>query len=160
MRQVLAASLIAGAIVFVGGLARAQQHNHNHAGQGVAPPDTRVLVKFPPELAEHTLTNMRDHLLALEEINAAMAKGQFDEAAKIAEARLGMSSLGLHGASDVAPFMPQGMQDAGTGMHRAASRFAIEAQNASVTGDLRPAFGALADVMSGCNGCHAGYRLR
>lgn len=157
MRQYLTAIVIAGLVVFAGGVA-AQQQNHDHGGP--LPPDTRMLVKFPPGLAEHTLTNMRDHLLALQQINDAMAKGKFDEAARIAEARLGMSSLGLHGAADVAPFMPRGMQDAGSSMHRAASRFAIEAQNAAVTGELRPAFGALADVINGCVGCHAGYRLR
>jgi hypothetical protein len=52
------------------------------------------------------------------------------------------------------------MQDAGTAMHRAASRFAIEAQNAGVTGDLRPALGVLGDVTGACVGCHAGYRLK
>ncbi len=80
-------------------------------------------------------------------------------AASIAEQRLGMSSLGLHGASHIAPFMPQGMQDIGTRMHRAASRFAVEAQNASVSNDVRPALGALGTVMQECVACHAAYRL-
>lgn len=31
----------------------------------------------------------------------------------------------------IAPFMPQEMQDIGTQLHRAASRFAIEAQSAA-----------------------------
>jgi hypothetical protein len=31
--------------------------------------------------------------------------------------------------------MPQGMQDIGTQMHRAASRFAVDAQNGSVSSD-------------------------
>ena len=71
-----------------------------------------------------------------------------------------MSSLPRHGAHDVAKFMPQGMRDAGTAMHRAASRFAIEAQNAGATGDLKPALGAFGQVLGTCVGCHAGYRLR
>lgn len=160
MRHLIAVSLAAGLFVFAFGLASAQQHTHNHGGQSPLPPDTRVLVNYPPKIAEHTLANMREHLMALQEISAAMAAGRFDEAAKIAESRLGMSSLGLHGADEVSKYMPQGMRDAGSMMHRAASRFAIEAQNAGVTGDLKSAFGALADVMNGCNSCHAGYRLR
>jgi hypothetical protein len=103
---------------------------------------------------------MRDHLLALQEIAGALARSQHDKAGKIAEERLGMTSLRLHGAHEVARYMPQGMQDSGTAMHRAASRFAIEAQNASVTGDLRPALGVLSEVMTACVGCHAGYRLK
>jgi hypothetical protein len=111
-------------------------------------------------MMEHTLANMRDHLLALQEINTALAQGSSDAAAKIAEERLGMGSLRLHGAHEVAKFMPQGMQDAGTAMHRAASRLAIETQNSSVTGELKPVLGALGEVMSACVGCHAGYRLK
>ena len=42
-----------------------------------------------------------------------------------------MSSLELHGAAHIAPFMPQRMQDIGTQMQRSASRFAVEAQNAA-----------------------------
>ena len=71
-----------------------------------------------------------------------------------------MSSLQSHGAHDVAKFMPQGMQDAGTAMHRAASRLAVEAVNSGVTGDLKPALGALAEVTAQCVGCHAGYKLK
>jgi cytochrome c556 len=44
-------------------------------------------------------------------------------------------------------------------MHRSASRFVIEAQNAGVTDDLRPALDALAKVTAQCVACHAVYRL-
>jgi hypothetical protein len=86
--------------------------------------------------------------------------GHTDMAAKIAEERLAMSSLGLHGAAEVSKYMPQGMQDAGTAMHRAASRFAVTAQDTGVTGDLKPAFTGLAEITAECAGCHAGYRLK
>ena len=161
MRRSLLAAAVPGAIVLAGGIALTQHHGPQaHKGHDAAANDTRVPVAFPPELTAHTLANMRDHLLALQEINDALARGQHDKAAKIAEERLGMTSLRLHGAHEVAKYMPQGMQDAGTAMHRAASRFAIEAQNAGVTGDLKPALGVLGEVMSACVGCHAGYRLK
>jgi hypothetical protein len=102
---------------------------------------------------------MRDHLLALQEINAALSKSEFDNAARIAEQRLGMSSLERHGAAHIGPLMPQGMQDIGTQMHRSASRFAVEAQNAGVSNDVRPALAALGTVMQQCVACHAAYRL-
>jgi hypothetical protein len=91
--------------------------------------------------------------------NVALSQSAFDKAASIAEQRLGMSSLGLHGAAHLAPFMPQGMQDIGTQMHRAASRFAVAAQDASVSNDVRPALAALGTVMQQCVACHAAYRL-
>jgi hypothetical protein len=144
-----------------------------HAGHGqvssagpgrlVAAPmadDGRVPVAFPDMMKSHTLANMRDHLLALAEIQDRLARGAFDEASDIAEQRLGMSSLALHGAHEVAAFMPQGMQDAGTAMHRSASRFALVARDASATGELKAALAALAAVSQTCVGCHAGYRLR
>jgi hypothetical protein len=161
MRRTLPAVIALGAVTFAIGFAVAQHHGHqDHKDHAAAVADTRVLVRFPPELVEHTLANMRAHLLALQEISDALARGQNDKAGKIAEERLGMTSLRLHGAHEVAKYMPQGMQDAGAAMHRAASRFAIEAQNSDVTGDLKPALGVLTEVMSACVGCHAGYRLK
>ena len=149
----VAAVLVAGSATF----AVAQHQHHTSASAG---PDTRQFVKFPAPLVEHTLANMRDHLQSLQEIQSHLAMGHTDVAAKIAETRLGMSSLGLHGAAEVSKYMPHGMQDAGTAMHRAASRFAITTQEAGVTGDLKPVFAGLAEITAQCVGCHAGYRLK
>ncbi len=130
-----------------------------HAGQAGAE-DRRLLVAFPDAMRTHTLANMRDHLLALAEIQAFLAAGAYDKASDTAEQRLGMSSLGLHGAHEVAAFMPEGMQAAGTAMHRSASQFAIAARDASATGDLKPALVALARVSQTCVACHAAYRIQ
>jgi cytochrome c556 len=121
--------------------------------------DTRQKVELPPMMRDHMLANMRDHLLAVSEIQDALAKGAFDRAADIAENRVGMSSLKSHGASHMAPYMPEAMRDIGTGMHRAASRFAVAAQEAAVTGDTRRALGSLAEVTRQCVACHAAYRV-
>lgn len=59
----------------------AAQHNHGHRASAT---DTRVTVEFPPAMKEHTLANMRDHLLAIAQIQEAMADGQYDKAAQIA----------------------------------------------------------------------------
>jgi hypothetical protein len=166
MKRSAGVIFILAAIVFGATWALAQHHGHgghglgSHKKQGAGGDDTRVFVKFPASLVEHTLANMRDHLVALQEINEAMARGAFGAAGKIAEDRLGLSSLKRHGAHKVAKYMPQGMQDAGTAMHRAASRFALTAQEADVTGDYKSALRGLGDVMAACVGCHAGYKLR
>jgi len=139
--------------------AMAQDHQHSMTGAAAAQGDSRQLVQFPEPMRLHTITSMRDHLLALQEIDVALSQNAFDKAATIAEQRLGMSSLELHGAAHIAPFMPQGMQDIGTQMHRAASRFAIDAQTASVSNDVRPALASLGTVMQRCVACHAAYRL-
>jgi hypothetical protein len=132
---------------------------NQHADHG-AGADPRQLVSVPDDMRTHTLTSMRDHLLALAQIQDALANGAFDEAAQIAEQRLGMTSLKAHGAHESSRFMPQGMQEIGTAMHHGASRFAIEAQNASASGDLKPALAALARTTQACVACHADYRLQ
>ena len=125
--------------------------------------DAREFVRFPEPMQEHMLGNMRDHLVTLNEIIGDIADGKFDQAAKLAEQRLGMSSLGLHGAAHMAPFMPQPMQDTGTSMHRAASRLAIVLQDTSVSPTLdtmRDVNRALHEVTTTCTACHASYRIR
>ena len=142
--------------------AHAHQANQAHAlpAKHASLEDPRIMVRFPEMLRTHTLANMRDHLLALAEIQEQLALGAYDQASDIAEQRLGMSSLGLHGAHDVAQFMPPGMQAAGTAMHRTASQFAIVAKDASVTGDLKGSLAALAKVSQTCVACHAVYRIQ
>lgn len=125
--------------------------------------DSREAVKLPPMMREHMLGNMRDHLLTLDRILGAVADGKFDAAAKLAESRLGMSSLTFHDAEHMAPFMPKPMQDMGTAMHRAASRLVIVLQDAAVTPSaesMRKVTGALHDVTTACTSCHAAYRLQ
>ena len=122
----------------------------------MADEDNRQLVQLPEMMQQHMLTNMRDHLTTLNEIMLDISNDKLDEAAEIAETRLGMSSLEAHGASHMAKYMPEGMRNAGTGMHKAASRFARIAQE----GEALPAYKALAEVTSACVACHAGYRIR
>jgi hypothetical protein len=141
-------------------------HHHEQAQSGRAqtqrepPRDTRRVVHFPKVLREHTLANMRDHLLTLQQIQEALAKQEYDRAGDIAEQRLGMTSLPLHGADEVAKYMPKGMQEAGTSMHRNASRFAVAAKDSGATGDVKPALEALSTVTAQCVACHAGYRVK
>ena len=125
--------------------------------------DQRKLVKFPAPMRTHMLGNMRDHLTALHEIQAALAARKLDQAADIAETRIGMSSLASHHAAQMAPYMPQPMQDMGTTMHRAASRLAIVLQDAAVSpsvDSMRDVNRVLHEVTTACTGCHASYRIR
>jgi hypothetical protein len=158
-RAIAWAALSAAWVVLFALSASAQDHQHSMAGGSATQSDPRQLVPLPDPMRLHTITSMRDHLLALQEIDVALSRSAFDTAADIAERRLGMSSLELHGAAHIAPFMPQGMQQIGTAMHRAASKFAVEAQTASVSNDVRPALAALGAVMQQCVACHAAYRL-
>ena len=118
--------------------------------------DTRVLVELPEMMQKHMLSNMRNHLAAINEILVYLASDDLDKAADTAAHRLGMSSLKSHGASHMANFMPEGMRQAGTTMHKAASRFALKAQE----GDALVAYNALNEITSACVACHSGYKIK
>lgn len=138
----------------------AQMHQMHMMSMGASEPDNRIAVDFPAPMRKHILTNMRDHLQTISQIQDAMGKGLYDKAAQLAEDRLGMNALKLHGAYENAKFMPKGMQEAGTAMHRNASKFAIEVQNSAVKGDIKPALIALGNTTAACVACHAGYKLK
>ncbi len=116
--------------------------------------DKREFVDLPEMMQQHQLVSMRDHLNAINEILFNMGEGDLDKAAETAENRLGMTSLKSHHASHMAKFMPEGMRQAGTNMHRAASRFALKAEE----GDVLIAYKALQKVTGACVACHAGYK--
>ena len=124
-----------------------------------AEPDPREQVDLPPPMREHMLANMRDHLLAIETITRLLAEGRYGEAADTAEERLGMGAMQAHGATHMAPYMPEGMRAVGSAMHRAASRLALAARDAEVRGDLAGALTGLSEVMQQCVACHAAYRV-
>lgn len=141
------------------------------------PADGRQLVNFPLPMREHTLSNMRDHLLALSEILGAMSAGKYVQAATIANARLGMESPSAEGCASEgsgAPqmskpasmeqqmneFMPEGMRRIGLEMHKSASIFAAEVAKAAKTGNAKPALAALTHVTQQCASCHAAYKVQ
>jgi soluble cytochrome b562 len=126
------------------------------AKTSVADEDLRQLVQFPEMMQQHMLAYMRDHLATINEILEKMAKGHLESAAEVAESRIGMSSLKSHDASHMARYMPEGMRNAGKEMHRAASRFALKAQE----GDALAAYSALSKVTTACVACHSAYRIR
>ena len=124
----------------------------------LAADDARQLVKMPAPMTQHMLANMRDHLLALTQIQSALGAGAYDRAAQIAEQRIGLSSLESHGAAHMASFMPKAMQDIGTNMHKAASQFALIAQETGADGNVQRSVAALARVTEQCVACHQAYR--
>jgi hypothetical protein len=126
------------------------------SNSSIAGKNSRQLVELPEMMQQHMMSNMRDHLSVINEILINMTDNELDQAAEIAESRLGMSSLESHGANHMAKFMPEEMRQAGTNMHRAASQFALKAQE----GEVLPAYAALSKITSACVTCHSGYRIR
>ena len=124
-------------------------------GTSASSNDTRIHVELPAMMQQHMLSNMRDHLAAINEILVYLGSDELDKAAEIAEYRLGMSSLGSHGASHMAKIMPEEMRQTGTSMHKAASRFALKAQE----GEPLAAYKALSEITAACVACHSAYKV-
>ena len=121
--------------------------------------DNRKLIEFPDMMKNHMLANMRDHLVSLTEIQQYIATAEYEKASDVAEKRLGLSSLDDHGAAHMAQMMPKEMQEIGTGMHKAASKFALSIEDAGASGDIKPALADLATLMQQCVSCHSAYRV-
>ena len=139
--------------------------------------DQRQLVGFPPEMREHTLANMRDHLAAMSEILAAMSSAHYAKAAHIASTRLGLDSPSAAGCKaepaagapmmskpgdmehQMARVMPEGMRAIGLEMHTAASAFAAEVLQAGGHQNTKPALAALSRVIQQCSACHSAYKV-
>jgi len=130
------------------------------AGSPQAIKDPRaIVVKLPENLHITTLGHMRDHLLALQQITAFLAEHKFTEAADTAEQRLGLSSMQVHGAQDLAPLLPPAMRMLGHQMHQAASDLAVAARDANEDKQLEPVLKSLAAVESSCVSCHSVFRF-
>lgn len=168
------------ALAFLSGTsAFAEDHEHMDHQKHMASMngDQRQLVDYPPDVKVHFLSNMREHLQALSDIMVAMAEGQYDKAASIANTKLGMDSPSASGCKmgssieikdsktdskehQMMQYMPPLMRQAGVEMHQAASDFAIEVSKVTSSGDSKPALSALARVTQRCISCHASFRAQ
>lgn len=120
----------------------------------------RQSAELPSHVSKQLMSNMRDHLKALEEVTLLLAESKYVEAADTAEKRLGMYSVEIHYQKFVGKYMPKGMRNIGRQMHQAASDFALSAREAEKDGGLNKAFAALSQVMKQCIACHDLYRAK
>lgn len=120
--------------------------------------DRRQLVSMPAQAREFMRQDMLSHLVAIDEIIGHLANNKLDAAAKVAETRLGKSTMGKHRGTGMGPgrFMPPAMRNLGWDMHDSASEFA----RVAIKGDAQRAHAALQKVTAACVACHLNYRTR
>jgi hypothetical protein len=122
--------------------------------------DPRQLATLPPASVESLREEMRDNLVALNEILSLVVAGKVKEAGVVAEQKLGLSARGRHRDKpmDARPgrHMPAAMHDLGMKGHEAASAFAAVA----ATGDREKALAALPGLNASCVSCHLAFRVR
>ena len=122
------------------------------------PADERMLVELPAPIHGMIRQQMRQHLVSLHGIIAAMADQRLGDAADIASKQLGSSSMGRHRGSGGGPgrHMPAAMRDIGMRMHIAADALA----KAADAGDKTEVLQQLDRVTAACSACHSSYRIR
>jgi len=114
--------------------------------------DTRVPVPLLPMMAEHQKQQMRSHLLAVQEIVAALAKNDFG-GVEAATRKIGYSdSMGqmcTHMGAGAPGFTPTAIN-----FHRTADTIGTAAKKKDRAGVLA----ALSVTLNTCVGCHATYK--
>jgi hypothetical protein len=113
--------------------------------------DTRISLNVQPPMKQHQLSNMREHVEAIKSIVGLMSDSKFEEAAKIAHSKLGLTPdmQTMCGMFNNPEFVKLGMA-----FHKSGDELGDVLKTKDVNASLR----ALNKTMSYCVQCHATYR--
>lgn len=114
--------------------------------------DGRRPVPLLPQMAHHQKTNMRDHLLAVQEIVAGLAASDFVAVRSAAE-RIGTSDRMRQMCTHMGAGAP-GFTDLALRFHETADGIAA----AAAAEDREAVTRALSETLQTCNACHATFR--
>jgi hypothetical protein len=125
-----------------------QHQNHHH---GMNTMDTRISLELSEEMKQHQLSNMREHLEAVNSIISLMSGNKFEDASKIAHGKLGLTPEMQQMCSmfDNERFMTLGLA-----FHKSGDDLGRVLKTRDVNASLR----ALNKTMQYCVECHATYR--
>lgn len=150
--------------------------------------DERQVIEVPEEIKEIFLQEMRGHLDNLNEITLAISAGDFDNAAFVAETKMGfgysfeaiLRSYGMPEpeieklvkqlAADnpgvdhlgLDQFLPPDAQAMATDFHKAALNFAKVARSVELpttAEEYQKVFTALSETIDVCSACHSTFKV-
>jgi hypothetical protein len=114
--------------------------------------DTRIQVPLLPMMANHQKQNMREHLVAVQEIAIGLASDDFP-AVERAAGRIGYSEQMGQMCTHMGAGAP-GFTDAALEFHHTADTIAEAARRRDHDGVTR----ALGSTLQKCTGCHAAFK--
>ncbi|MBL8956750.1 MAG: cytochrome c [Myxococcaceae bacterium] len=114
--------------------------------------DGRRPVPLLAMMANHQKQNMRDHLIAVQEITSALATSDFAAVEKAA-GRIGFSEQMGQMCNHMGSGAP-GFTDAALAFHRTADGIAVAARER----DREKVLASLGATLQACTGCHATWR--
>ncbi|TAN72608.1 MAG: cytochrome C [Gallionella sp.] len=125
-----------------------QHENHNHT---MSMTDTRTSLGLSAEMKQHQLSNMREHVEAIQSIIGLISENKFEAASKIAHGKLGLTPEMQKMCS---MFNDEKFKALGLAFHKSGD----ELGDALKTGDVTASLRALNKTMGYCVSCHAAYR--
>jgi hypothetical protein len=125
-----------------------QMGNHHH---DMSVMDTRTSLGLSGPMKQHQLANMREHVEAIRSIVGLLAERKFDDASKVAHARLGLTP---DMQAMCGMFENEGFRKLGFAFHKSGD----DLGDALKTQDMNASLRALNKTMQYCVECHATYR--
>jgi len=113
--------------------------------------DTRISLGVSPEMKQHQLSNMREHVEAIKSIVGLMSENKFEDASKVAHTKLGLTPEMQKMCS---MFNNEKFTTLGIAFHKSGD----DLGNALQTKDVNASLRALNKTMQYCVECHAIYR--
>jgi hypothetical protein len=131
-----------------------QHQNHQHdmsMHHDMNMMDTRTSLELSPEMKQHQLSNMREHVEAVKSIIGFMSENKFEDASKVAHDKLGLTPEMQKMCS---MFNNEKFMTLGIAFHKSGDDLGNALQTKNVNASLR----ALNKTMQYCVECHATYR--
>lgn len=117
-------------------------------------PAPREVMKLTAEQEAHVRYEMRGFLVALQGINEALAKQDFEAVARYA--RQSGAAAPQAAPRGLGKALPPRFREMGSATHAAFDQLAVDAQT---MGDSRVVLEQLSGIMQNCIKCHAAYRF-
>ena len=150
-RILITVSAFIGVVGLNMAFAAAENMHHPNHHLGMSMMDTRISLGLSAEMKQHQLSNMREHLDAVNSIIGLMSENKFEDASKIAHSKLGLTQemQKMCGMFNNEKFMTLGIA-----FHKSADDLGDVLHTKDVNALLR----ALNKTMQYCVECHASYR--
>jgi hypothetical protein len=144
----ISVSVLVGVAAINAACADDMSMHHHH---DMSMPDARISLGLSPEMKQHQLSNMREHVEAIRSIVGLIPENKFEDAAKIARAKLGLTPE-MQAMCNM--FDNDNFKKLGLAFHKSGDELGDALQTKDVNLSLR----ALNKTMQYCVECHATFR--
>lgn len=150
-RILLVIAAFIGAVGFNSASAVNEEMQHQSHHHDMSMMDTRTSLGVSPEMKQHQMSNMRQHVEAITSIVGLMSEGKFEEASNIAHSKLGLTPEMQKMCS---MFNNEKYMALGLAFHKSGDDLGDALKTKNVNASLR----ALNKTMQYCVECHATFR--